>query len=133
MIELLIVVAIIVMIVVAAMPYYKGAMAQTQEMSAMQAIRTIQAAQVQFFSHTGKHAASLRELGAARFIAGDLAKGEKGGYRFRLDEAKEGYAIHAEPVKFGVNGRRTFYADDMMIIRENRGPEPATADSEEAK
>jgi type IV pilus assembly protein PilA len=130
---LLIAVSIIVLIVTVAIPYYKDAMSQTQEMAAMQAIRTLQAAQVQYFAQNGRHAVSLQELGAAHSIAGDLAKGQKGGYRFRLDESKEGYAIHAEPVKFGVNGRRTFYADETMIIRENHGAEPATAESEEAK
>ena len=97
----------------------------------MQAIRTIQTAEVQYFSQYGHYAASLRDLGG-RYLAGDLAGGEKGGYRFRLEDRSGSYAIHAEPIKFGVHGSRTFYSDDSMIIHENRGADPATAESPEA-
>ena len=48
-------------------------------------------------------------------------------------ENPTGYAIHAEPLKVGVNGNRTFFSDETMLIRENVGPEPASATSPEAK
>jgi prepilin-type N-terminal cleavage/methylation domain-containing protein len=132
LIELLIVVAILIVILTVAIPYYQGAVMSSQEMAAMQAIRTLQAAEAQYYSQNGKYAASLSEL-TPRWIAGDLAAGEKGGYRFRVGEDSAAYAIHAEPVKFGRTGSRTFYSDEAMIIRENRGPEPATASSPEAR
>ena len=132
LIELLIVMTIMVLILAAAVPYYHEAVMRSHEMAAMQAVRALQAAEAQYYSQNGKYAASLSEL-TPRWIAGDLAAGEKGGYRFRVGEDSAAYAIHAEPVKFGKTGTRTFYSDEAMIIRENRGSEPATASSPEAK
>jgi hypothetical protein len=37
----------------------------------------------------------------------------------------------AVPIAFGVSGNRTFFSDQSMVIRENDGPEAATADSRE--
>lgn len=102
----------------ATIPYYKEAVMHTQETAAIQAMRTLLTAEVQYFSQNKRYASSLRELS---------------GCNFRLDETPSGYAIHAEPVKFGVNGKRTFYSDETMILRQHAGPEPATLESEEAK
>jgi hypothetical protein len=44
-----------------------------------------------------------------------------------------GYQISAVPVAYGNTGRRIFYSDQTMAIRENDGPEPATARSKEIK
>jgi type IV pilus assembly protein PilA len=132
LIELLIVITIMVLLMMAAIPFYKEAVIHTQETAAIQAMRTLHTAEVQCFSQNNRYASSLRELGG-KWIAGDLAAGKKGGYKFRLDETPSGYAIHAEPVKFGVNGKRTFYSDETMILRQHGGPEPATVESEEAK
>jgi hypothetical protein len=41
--------------------------------------------------------------------------------------------INANPVSYGNTGNRTFYSDQTMVIRENYGPEPATASSKEMK
>ena len=132
LIELLIVVAIMAILLLAAIPWYQGAIMQTHELAAMQAIRAIHTAQVQFFSQNNRYATSLRELGG-KGIAGDLASGTKDGYHFRVDETPTGYAIHAEPLKFNVNGKRTFYSDEAMIMHQHSGPEPATMEDEEAK
>jgi len=40
---------------------------------------------------------------------------------------QSGYAISAVPVAYGNTGSRTFYSDQTRVIRENDGPEPATA------
>jgi hypothetical protein len=98
----------------------------------MQTIRALNTAQVQYFSQNGRFAASLREFGP-KLVAGELAAGVKSGYRFRVEDSKEGYAIHAEPLKFGTTGSRTFYSDETMIIRQNVVAVPANAESEEAK
>ena len=131
-IELLVVLAIIVAIMAFAIPSYKELIMQTQETAAMQAIRTIHTAEIQYFSQNNKFASSLRDL-AGKGMKGDLVTGQKSGYNFRVDETPTGYAIHAEPVKFGTNGKRTFYSEETMILRQHSGPEPATAESDEAK
>jgi hypothetical protein len=44
-----------------------------------------------------------------------------------------GYEVHAEPMLFGRTGRRAFYSDETMTIRQNWGPEPAGLQSAELK
>lgn len=132
LIELLIVVTIMVLLMMAAIPFYKEAVMKTQETAAMQNIRTLHTAQMQYFAQNNRFASSLRDL-AGKVNSGELVAGEKGGYKYRVDETATGYAIHAEPVKFNVNGSRTFFSDETMILRNHFGPEPATAESAEAK
>jgi general secretion pathway protein G len=81
LIELLIVVSIMALVMLAAIPFYKEAVMHAQETAAMQAIRTIHTGEVQYFAQNNRFAPSRRELGG-RWIAGDLASGEKGGYNF---------------------------------------------------
>jgi type IV pilus assembly protein PilA len=81
----------------------------------------------------GRYARSLTELGpsAADLIPADLSAGEKQGYKFTLTGTPTGYSIQAVPTAFGSTGSRTFYSDQSLIICENFGPQPATADSKE--
>ena len=107
----------------------------------LKAIQTLNTAQVQYNSTFGCFATSLTELGpptsgtsnasAAELIAGDLASGEKQGYKFTLTGTPGGYAITAVPSAFGSTGSRTFFSDQSLVIRENYGQEPATANSRE--
>jgi prepilin-type N-terminal cleavage/methylation domain-containing protein len=143
-IEMMIVLAIMAILMAAGIPFYREGVRNAREVAAMRTIGTVHTAQAQYYSLYGKHAATLAELGppppgqtpgpsAAKLIPRELAGGEKGGYRYRLTESPEGYVIHAEPVKFGDDGGRTFYSDETMAVLENRGPEPATRSSPEAK
>jgi len=112
-----------------------------QETAAIQVIRTLHTAEVQYSSQFGRFAASLTELGppasggptasAADIIDSSLASGRKNGYTFTLTGSATGYQITAVPDAFGVTGSRTFFSDQTMVIHENDGPEPATANSKE--
>ena len=104
-----------------------------QETAALKALQTLNTAQVQYNSQFGRYARSLTELGpsASNLILPDLASGEKQGYKFTLTVTPEGYSIQAVPMVFGSTGSRTFYTDQSLIIRENYGPQPATANSKE--
>jgi type IV pilus assembly protein PilA len=143
LIELLIVIAIILIIITIALPKFSSAQRYAKETSALGAIRTIHTMQVQYYSQYGKYATSLTELGpptsgapspaAADLIDSTLAAGEKGGYKFTLSANSGGYIINAAPVAFGVSGSRTFYSDQSMVVRQNFGQEPATANSPEMK
>lgn len=95
----------------------------SQETAALRAVMMLNTAEVRYYSQVGRYAASLAELG--------LAGGEKQGYRFALARTPAGYSISAVPTVFGSTGSRTFYSDQSLIIRQNHGPEPATADSPE--
>jgi len=113
------------------------------ETAAIQALKTIHTAQLQYSSQYGRYANFLAELGppttgaasaaAADIIQSDLAGGEKQGYKFTLTTNAGRYQIVAVPDTFGVTGSRTFYSDDTMVIRENDGPGPATASSKELR
>jgi len=143
LIELLIVIAIILIIITIALPKFQSAQRFARETAAMGAIRTIHTMQVQYYSQYGKYASSLTEMGpptsgapspaAADLIDSTLAGGVKGGYKFSVTPNQGGYAINANPVNFNVDGSRTFYSDQTMVLRQNFGPEPATANSPELK
>ena len=141
LIELLIVIAIILIIVTVALPKLNNARRYAQETAALKAIQTINTVQVQYNSTYGRFATSLAELGpptsgtanasAADLISADLASGEKQGYKFTLAGTPTGYTISAVPTAFGSTGSRTFFSDQTLVIRENYGQEPATANSRE--
>jgi len=143
LIELLIVIAIILIIITIALPRLSRARMYSQETAAIAAIRAIHTAQVQYYSQYGRYATSLNELGpptsgaaspaAAELIGNDLSNGEKQGYKFVLTGNAGGYAINANPLTFGNSGSRTFYSDQSMVVRQNYGPENATANSPEMK
>jgi type IV pilus assembly protein PilA len=143
LIELLIVIAIILIIITIALPRLSRARMYSQETAAIGALRTLHTAQVQYYSQYGKYAASLVELGppasgaaspaAADLIGNDLSGGDKSGYKFTLTGNQAGYVINSNPIAFGSSGSRTFYSDQSMVIRQNYGPEPATANSPEMK
>lgn len=141
LIELLIVIAIILIIITIAMPKLTNAKKFAQETAALRAIQTIHTAEVQYNSQYGKYAVSLTELGppasgaaspaAADLIGNDLANGTKQGYKFTVTGNAGGYIVNANPVNYGTDGNKTYYSDQTMVIRENIGPEPATATSKE--
>lgn len=143
LIELLIVIAIILIIAAIAVPKLDKARMHTQEMAAIRQIGTIHTAQTQYYSQFGRYAKSLQELGppasgaaspsAADLIPGDLSKGEKSGYQFILQPSPTGYTINANPMTFNSTGRRTFFSDQSLVIRENWGQEPADINSPEIK
>jgi type IV pilus assembly protein PilA len=141
LIELLIVIAIILIIITIAVPKYNRTQMYMRETAAVKAIQTIHQMEVQYQSQFGRYATSLAELGppqsgqpgpaAADLIGRDLSEGEKQGYKFSLTGANGGYIINANPITYGTSGSKTFYSDQTMVIRENFGPEPATATSKE--
>ena len=143
LIELLIVIAIILIIAAIAAPKLDKMRMHSQETAAIQQIKTLQTAQTQYFSQFGKYATTLAELGppqsgqagpsAADLIPGDLAAGIKTGYQFTMQGGPSGFTVNANPVTFNSTGRRCFFSDQTLVIRENGGQEPATANRKEIK
>ena len=141
--ELLIVVAILLIIGAIAVPRLNTSRMQAQEMAAVRQVGTIHSAQTMYFSQFGKYAQNLQELGppasgqpgpaGADLIPGDLAAGNKTGYQFVMNVTPTGYTVNANPVTYNSTGRRTFFSDQTLVIRENWGAEPATATSKEIK
>ncbi len=143
LIEIMIVVAIILVIASIAIPKINQQRMQAHEMAAIRTITTIHTGQTQYFSQFGRYATNLQELGppasgqagpaAADLIPGELAAGSKSGYNYTVVGGPGGYTISAVPVAFGNTGRRTFFSDQTLVIRENWGQEPANAQSKEIK
>jgi type IV pilus assembly protein PilA len=143
LIELLIVIAIIVILISAAAPKFSQILMNARETAAAGHIKTIHTAQAQYSSQFGRYATTLDELGppasgepgpaAADLIPGDLASGSKGGFRFVLEGTPTGYSVTAIPEAYNNTGRRSFYSDQTMVMRENWGQEPADANSSEMK
>lgn len=143
LIELLIVISIILILITIAVPRFSRAQMYTRETAAIEAVRTVNTAEVQYQSQYGRYAASLTELGppasgaptpsSADLIGNDLANGEKQGYKFVIAATQGGYTINATPLTYGSSGSRSFFSDQTMQIRENYGPEPATAQSKELR
>lgn len=143
LIELLIVIAIILVILAIALPQVNKSLMNANEMAAVKQIHTIQTGQTQYYSQFGKYAASLKELGppaggaagpaASDLIPGSLSSGTHSGYTFTVSGSAEGYAITANPVAFNSTGRRTFYSDQSLVIRQNWGNQAANATSEDFK
>jgi prepilin-type N-terminal cleavage/methylation domain-containing protein len=145
LIELLIVIAIILIIITIAVPKYNRTQMYMRETAAVAAIQTIHKVQVQYQSQFGRYATSLTELGppqgggatqaptqaGADLIGNDLALGEKQGYKFTLTGTQGGYVINVNPISYGNSGSKSFFSDQSMVIHENSGPEPATANSKE--
>ena len=131
----------LVIILAIAVPKYNNARMQANELSAIRMVGTIHTTQAQYQSQFGKYAVTLQELGpppsgqpgpaAADLIPGDLAKGKKSGFVFQMQGTPGGYTLTVVPETYNSSGRRSFYSDQSMVIRENWGPEPATVSSKE--
>ncbi len=143
LIELLVVISIILIILFFAVPQMSKIQMNARETGAIQAMKTIYAAEIQYQSTFNKFATSLTQLGppsgtggtegpeAAGLLQASLAGGENSGYVFTLTSTAGGYTVSAVPKVFGTTGRRTFYLDQSGTIRNNWGQEPATATSPE--
>ena len=143
LIELLIVIAIILIILAIAVPKLSSARMNASETVVIREVQTIHQAQTQYMSQFGKFATTLAELGpptsggpgpqAADLIPASLATGEKDGYTFVMAATPTGYTINANPKVYNSTGRRTFFSDQNMVMRQNWSQEPATINSPEVK
>ena len=141
--ELLIVIAIILTILAVTLPNMLQIRESSSELAVVKQIGTINTAQAQYHAQFGRFAVSLLELGpsedgsssaaGAGLLPTSLASGKKNGYTFQLQAIPGGYAINANPDSINSTGRRTFYSDHSIAIRNNWGPEPASSSSPEIK
>ncbi|HEV2202650.1 MAG TPA: prepilin-type N-terminal cleavage/methylation domain-containing protein [Bryobacteraceae bacterium] len=143
LIELLIVISIILIIAAIAVPKMNNQLMASHEMAAIRQITTIHQAETQYYSQFGKYAESLVELGppasgaagpaSADLIPKVLADGKNSGYVFAVQASPTGYSVTAVPEAFNSSGRRTFFSNETLVIRNNWTQEPATVASAEIK
>jgi type II secretory pathway pseudopilin PulG len=129
---LVIVMAIILILSVLVAGPMNQQLMMAHETAAVGQIKTIQAAEAQYFSQFGKYPASLAALGPPTgLIPAKLALGKRSGFLFATAPTTDGYALTAVPEKFGSTGRRSFYADETLVIRNSWTAEGAGAGSAE--
>ena len=99
------------------------------ETVAIRDIQTIHQAEVHYCSRYGRYSASLYELASL----GEIGSPKEYGYLFSIERTASGYEIRAKPRIFGTTGRRSFYSNETMAIRQSWGPDPAGPQSPELK
>jgi type IV pilus assembly protein PilA len=138
--ELLIVMSIMIILMLIAIPNFISMKAQADETSAIQSLRAIYQAQIQYqtdFPSNG-FACSLPALGgsasagppspqAAQVLQGDLATGQKSGYTFNIvnctkvtvnnQDMYTSYEATAVPQSIGKSGHRGFCIDQAGEIK----------------
>src|SRR5580658_6234637 len=138
--ELLIVMSIMIILMLIAIPNFISMKAQADETSAIQSLRAIYQAQIQYqtdFPSNG-FACSLTSLGgsassgppspqAAQVLQGDLATGQKSGYTFNIvncnkvsvnnQDTYTSYEATAVPQSIGKSGHRGFCIDSAGEIK----------------
>lgn len=138
--ELLIVIAIILILMLMAIPTIGSLKKQANETSAIQSVRAISQAELQYESTfpTNGYACSLAALGgdpkagpptpaASQMLQGDLASGIKSGYIFTIGNCTKvnlnsvdritGYQVTAVPQTVGQTGNRGFCSDQFGTIK----------------
>jgi type IV pilus assembly protein PilA len=138
--ELLIVIAIILILMLMAIPTIGSLKKKANETSAMQSVRAIMQAQMQYESSfpTNGYACSLTALGgdpksgppsatSSQLLQGDLTSGIKSGYIFTINNCTKvningvdritGYQMTAVPVTVGQTGDRGFCSDQFGTIK----------------
>jgi type IV pilus assembly protein PilA len=140
--ELMIVLALILIILAMAIPSMREAKINADEASAVQSIRAINQAEVQYEAGYGGFADSLAKLGGADpcsksadtacLLDDSLAGGSKQGYSFTaIGENKSGndntsFVVGAAPESFDRTGRRRFCSSEKNVIRADPNGEGNT-------
>jgi type IV pilus assembly protein PilA len=138
--ELLIVMSIMIILMLIAIPNFISMKAQADETSAIQSLRAIYQAQIQYQTNfpANGFACSLASLGgnassgppspqAAQVLQGDLATGQKSGYTFNIVNCSKvnvnnqdmftSYEATAVPQSVGKSGHRGFCIDQAGEIK----------------
>jgi type IV pilus assembly protein PilA len=142
LIELLIVMSVMLIIMTFAVPQLLKLRKQSQELSAVQSLRAIGQAELQYNSQypANGFSCSLATLGgdpktgapspqSAQLIAPDLAAGQKAGYTFAISNCTKvtvnnqdmytSYEITAVPQSIGKTGDNGYCADENNTIRKD--------------
>src|SRR5271170_1713648 len=140
--ELLIVMSIMIILMLIAIPNFISMKAQADETSAIQSLRAIYQAQIQYQTNfpSNGFACALPSLGgnassgapsaqAAQVLQGDLATGQKSGYTFNIvnctkvtvnnQDMYTGYEATAVPQAVGKTGHRGFCIDQQGEIKSD--------------
>jgi len=140
--ELLIVISIMLILMLIAIPNFAGMKMQANETSAIQSLRAIYEAEIQYQTTYPQNgfACSLPALGgdpksgaptssSAQLLQGDLALGQKSGYTFSIvnctkvnvnnQDMYTGYEVTAVPQAVGKTGHAGYCIDQQGEVRKD--------------
>ncbi len=103
------------------------------ELAALSQIRSIEVAEVQYYTQFRKYADNLAALAGANLIQGPVAQGSANGYVLAPQSKPGGFVVTAKPETFGTTGTRSFYADETTVIRQSPTADGANASSPEVR
>ncbi len=109
---------------------------RSYEIAAIRNVVVLNTAQTQFSSQQRRYASTLEELGPSGLglIPAGLARGIHHSYHFQIHAEPTNYRLFATPTNFGQTGRRSFYSDATLVIRESWDPaKPAGPQSPEIR
>jgi hypothetical protein len=97
-------------------------------------VRHLVASQITYASSEGdgSYAPDLTVLHEAGWIDEMQGSDRSNGYLFATSHSSDGtsFAVSGRPVRYGVTGTRSFYADKLGVILYTAEERPATADDE---
>lgn len=99
---------------------------QAHELAAIQQIKAITNAEVNYYSQFGHFGGTFGEL--------NIPEPEPtSGYAYKIEASPAGFAVHANPTEFGKTGSRCFYTDKTGVLRQSTTKDPADAGSPEVQ
>lgn len=101
------------------------------EIAAQARLRSIVTAEMSYSMESGGEYASLDTLVEKGMMA-DPSRGKLTGYHFNVRVTGRGFEATAEPERYGITGRRSFFVDDSRVIRgaDKRGSSASASDPE---
>ncbi len=113
-------------------PEFKRDLDSAWEHSAITSVRNLVTSQSTYSDATaeGSYAPDLATLSNEGLIDSVLASGTQDGYTFSTSAGSDGrtFTVNARPVTRGERTNRSFYSDQIGVIRYTKEDRPATAD-----
>ena len=101
------------------------------ETAALARLRSVVQAERRFQIESGGEYGTLDQLIQKGYL-NEPSQGKLTGYRFDVKVKPGGFEATAVPEKFGVTGRRSFYVDELNVVRgaDKKGAEATVTDPE---
>jgi type II secretory pathway pseudopilin PulG len=123
--ELLVVIAVSMTFLAVAAVGYREVQLRARETAAIQHVQTLQKAQTQYYAVYRRYAPQIADLGTEGLIPEHLATGSLGGYVFELEGQEVAFKVIARPNPFETAGKRSFFTDETLVIRQTKDNRPA--------
>jgi len=119
LVEIMIVVAIIALLAAIAIPNLLRARLNSNESTAISALKTIHTAATSFRAVNTGYPGNLTVLASTTppYIDNVLGSGAKNGYNFALAGAINSFTATARPISYRVSGVRSFFINESGVLR----------------